>query len=1420
MGNNQVVRFFLVIGVLFWLFFFKAIDVQAQRQFTYPALTVENVGADQGFTQNSIFDIKQDSRGYIWIATPNGLFEFDGYSFRVIDNDPNADLNIAHNEVIKIEEDREGRLWILNRKGINCYVREQNKTIQYPLRELRAVTLVSMMPDRQVPNKVWLCTPENIGYIIINPETFSVEKIVYPLTNIVTNNKNQLRSIYQNSEGLIWLTKGNHLYKYSPESDDLVESENQIYVTDLLEDGFGRLYASYRKGLTRIKKTEDGEFELGTSETIIQLEPSIIEKGIQSLFLTKTGSIGFVVLGEGLGELNNIGEFDIFYNVFDQEDRFEHSVFHTSFLDNTGVLWLGTFREGLFKSQLKEKPFVTVTKEAYDKPGLTDNSVNQISGDDQGHIWASTYYGGVNHIQIDDRTVSFFDSFNSDIGMDPNGISFGLLYDDSETLWVGEPSGGVKRIWFDKNQKPVRHQVYNTNTIPLLKMGKVSTIDQDSLGVIWLGGNQGEGVIRIDKAPDGSLKFSSFDESLNQESINRVFRDREGYLWIGVVDKGVFRYKMDKNDQPVDKIHISAREQSKGALSDYNTHSFLQDKKGNIWVSSFGGGLVKIELPKEFNGAYKFNYFRKKDGLSNNAVYSLLMDAKGNIWMSTDNGICAFDPLEESFRKFNVLDGLQNVTFRKWSSWQDANGTMYFGGSNGFTYFHPKDVTPNNYKANIQITECFVSGEKTSTESFVHLKSKEELNKMNLMLNPDQTSISFEFSSMQFDNPDKCLYRYQLEGANQDWVEVSSENRVAYFPLLQDGNYSFKVMSTNSSGVWNDDYLQLNFTIAPYWYESRIAYLFYAILVLGTIYFLFYLQRKREQFKTEIKIEQLEKINLEEINKAKFSFFTNISHELKTPLTIISNVLDSTMSSLANESKGRKENIIIRKSTERMLRLVTQLLDFRKVESGHLPLVLEHADIISFVRELSVLFEIYSESQNIKFDFQSAIKEIKIDFDPDKIEKVLSNLLDNAVKYTAGESEIKIEVNEFKRQSAPSFIREIISVNEEYIKIQISDNGVGLPNGYEELIFDQFYQLKGAESYVKNRDGVGIGLAYSKTLVELHGGYIYAKSGEQSGASFCVLLPIRNQTILNGGQGITDVIEKSRKKYLIESESNEENALKEGLSQFKDVHLLVVEDNDEIRGFLKEYLSSKFKVHIAIHGVDGLEKARKLMPDLIITDVKMPEMDGYQFCEKLKQDDLTNHIPLIMLTANADQEHRLQGLKVGADSYIPKPFKMEHLLIRIEKLLELRHKLKSKYLSLAGSTDGNIEEADLREEDKKFIEDLQGLIDQNINEADFSVTVMEESMGLSRMQLYRKIRSITGLNSVEFVRHYRIKKAIDLMHSSNMRLSEIIYSLGFNSPSYFGKCFKGIYGKTPKQFMNEARSIRTTHTQEKSSKSK
>ncbi|TLX74315.1 response regulator [Labilibacter sediminis] len=1381
----------------FVIAFILSVNIFASDGSVYqlPEFNLESIGSDKGFSQNSIFDIYQDSKGYIWFGTPNGLFRYDGYEFVVFRNLPDEREGLLYNEVLKVEEDMQGKIWILNRKALSVYNPATNLFRHYRLPDLGIQTFTSFKIDKHNSNNIWLGTQKNISLLTFDPQSGDVVSIKSPLINFKRDARIKqlsVSNIFQDARGDIWLSANRMFLKLSQIDGDYKARiiSRDVFVDDFIQVSPDKYYMAANNRLHELYIKNDKT----TSRKIIYSHPNKLS--IDNLCIDPYGDVWAVIWGDGLLRIPMGGE-QIYYPVFKSEKRMTRADFSSAMIDRSGVLWFGSFRGGLFKTNLYSKKFYSL--DAYDNQHtlLTDNLVNQMSGDGKGHIWIGTYYGGLNSFHKDGRTLTSISSYQHTAESDP--VIFPVLYHQGKIFYGGKGNA----VYSSVVKEDGRMGKANALKLPLKQ---ASFFYSDSL-VIWTGSFIGGG-IAYNKNGQFELLFDSKSKKpiLEDISISALFRDDEGDMWIGTSNDGIYLAELDEDLSVKSLKSIKMPQEAQGADNN-SIFTFHQDDTGRMWIGTFGGGIISL-VKNSLKDKESFKFYRRADGLADDAVYAILEDEQGFLWISTDEGISKFDRDTEVFRNYNTADGFKNNTFRKWSSYQSKDGTLYFGGNMGLTFFKPNEIQDNPFLPQVDITRFKVEEEEAIHQAFVyHFDGKSD--QQPYVLKPNQNSFSFEFAALHFQSPEKNEYEYMLEGIDEGWKKTNVARRYAGYSFIKAGDYCFKVRVSNGDGKWSTKAVAMNIKILPHWYETWWAKLLFVAAILASIVGWMQYQKRRHELQNALKMERVERENTMKLNQTKLNFFTNISHEIKTPLTIISGILEHKINT-GQLIVEKRDFYVINKNTRRMLRLVSQLLDFRKINTGHMPLYWVKDNVVDFLNELYEPFEVYASKKNVELTFRSESKELAMVFDPDKLEKILSNLLSNALKHTPEGGAIAINVSKGLCAETPQWILKGLSgKSDDYITLKVTDTGAGISSDDLEHIFEQFYQSSPEKILTNTAEGVGIGLSFTKMLVELHKGNIFVTSELKKGSSFFVLLPLIQQGVdvdkYEGHEGlVSDVTERARQEYapddaFVLAPAEDIN----GEVIFYDQEILIVEDNDEIRKFVKEFLSPHYKIHEAKDGKEGLEKAISLMPDLIISDVMMPVMDGLEMCNQLKTQEKTNHIPIILLTANAHLEHRIEGLKCGADSYIPKPFNVEHLKVRIQKLLELRLTLKEKYVDLSG--DMQLKDLDINAADKEFLSQLEELIEENLSNSEYTVVDIENALGYSRMQLYRKVKSISGISAIEFMRNHRLKRSVDMMHSTNLRINEILFSVGFSTPSYYSKCFKARYGKTPGDFLREIR---------------
>ncbi|MDA9251119.1 ATP-binding protein, partial [Flavobacteriaceae bacterium] len=956
-----------------------------------------------------------------------------------------------------------------------------------------------------------------------------------------------------------------------------------------------------------------------------------------------------------------------------------------------------------------------------------------------------------------------------------------LLNDSKGNIWVGSSSGLSKIQLLSNSYKTETFKAFNPEKSSF--SFPVFAIEEDHLGAIWAG-YFGNGLLKL-TYNNNSKKYEYLSykndpentESLSNNTIRVITEDSYKNLWIGTA-LGLNKLKYNKDGSVVFDRFFNNKKDNNSLGNDHVLDVF-QSKNGNIYVGTFGGGLNEITILK--NNKYQFKRYTIKNGLPSDVVYHIEEDSSGNLWLMHIRGMSKLNLTTGKVSYFKNQSNLNEYEFRDNSMLKTSSGYIIGGTTTGFSFFDPDKLTENKTKAELVITDFKISNE--SVNIFEKKQGKVILDKNinqtdKIELSYNMNSFEFTFSSLHFSDPEKNKYKYILEGFDDKWYySIGNQRRFAAYTNVPAGEYTFKVYGSNSAGMWTDEPKKISVSIKNPWYLTTLSIFLFLILLVTVIYVF-----------VKIRLNQIRLEKSEEMNQMKLQFFTNVSHELRTPLALIVSPLEQIIRGNVNLKDQPKLNSIMYKNSNRLLKLINQLLDFRKAESGNLSLMVQNDDLVSFVRDVFTVFEEIALEKEIKFLFLSGEKEISAWFDNDKIEKILYNLLSNAFKFTPKGKSIKVSV-EIK--------------NKDYAIIKVIDYGIGIPEEELNSVFERFYQTRNKN--ISAQEGSGLGLAYIKHLVKIHNGEINIKSKLHEGTTCTVTIPISKTAYLK-----SSIIELQPQKYNFNYSTTGVNILKESqLLRGKLVEnitehstetplILIVEDNRELRDYMVDFLSNDFRVLTANNGKEGLDLAIKNIPNIIICDLMMPIMDGVEMCKTLKTDVNTSHIPVIILTAKSGIENEKEGLETGADEYLLKPFDVDLLKLRLNNILRTKQQWIQKFKTNSSSKPWKELSNKL---DQKFIEKSIEIVKKNLDNANFSVEQFALEIGMSRSALFLKLKSVTGQSSSEFIRTIRINNAAKLIRSMKYSISEIIYMVGFSDPKYFRTCFKKQFGMRPSEYL-------------------
>ncbi|MCW2120943.1 two-component regulator propeller domain-containing protein [Flavobacterium sp. 7A] len=1385
--------------------------IYSQKKNAFIHLTTEN-----GLSQSDVNTVFQDSHGFMWFGTHDGLNKYDGYNFTVYNPILNNDKSISSNLIWDIVDDVKGNLWIgTTGGGLNCFDTKTETFTQFKnkigdFNSISSNTISTLLRDKK--NRLWIATKNGVNMLDLN------KPISSPIFNHISINMSKMGSSFE----------GNIISCFLEDNKGNIFIGGPAGLFKLNHDNQGELFFQYidlggqlaNLGIRAMAQDDYGKFIFaGINGLYIQTNSDNLNKfdkihdGYFSNLLTTKG---YIWAGSPLGlyRFENSSEFTLPKEINFYTNDLKNPDFSLSkndikslFVDKAGMLWVGVNGGGVNKFDPNIKKFKHIKKDL-NPNSITNDKIRAIFEDSNGYLWIGTEGGGLNYSVKADAEYTNFKKINS-----PTAKVFALAeVQEGKTkklLIGGEFLYGLYSLDITNPNSISPNLAKPVDGINL----SVFSILVDSNKNVWIG-TYGKGISRwlATKTPGVYTKDILYENandpnSISSNIIRSIYEDKKGNIWFGTGD-GLC--ELDKSQVRLKKPRFTIYKNipnTPSSLSQNYILSLYQSQKGDLWVGTFGGGLNKL-IPSDGNSPVHFKNYTEEEGLPSNVIKGIQEDEFSNLWISTNKGLSRFNPKSERFKNYDVNDGLQSNEFSELSFYKRKNGEMLFGGVNGFNAFFPNQIKDNLIPSRTVLTSLSIFNKPIGTgdifdgrvilpESISTIKEIE--------LKYSENSFSIEFAALHYSAPRKNQFAYKLEGFNDDWVYTSFKNRLATYTNLSPGTYNLLVKSSNNDGVWNQSPTELTIIITPPFWRTNFAYFIYLLGIIGLLYLYRRFTIISSTQKHQLELEHLEKENHEEIHRLKLEFFTNISHEFRTPLTLIKGPLDYLISK--GETIGQKEVNdqygLMHKNTNYLLRLVNQLLDFRKMEYGKMNLNLSKSDIVTFLKEVGEPFQFLSHKKQISFEINASKDHILSWFDPDAVEKITNNLLSNAFKFTPENGIIKLDIFDGIDFIKPDFI-EFTLDQANFIVIQLKDSGPGVPAHRIQHIFERYYTEIDINNK-KNTKGTGIGLSFTKNLVELHQGFIHVKSDSENGTTFYVWLP-KNKEVFHENESLNfhEVFEANDFISQEDAESHAISVMDDiadqniSRSRSKLPVLLIVDDNADIRSFIKKGLGEKYYIYEAENGKIGLEMAKKHMPNIVITDLMMPIMDGIELCNQLKSTQETSHIPVIVLTAKTSQEKEIEGLKNGADAYIRKPFNLELLELKISNILKHREELRKRF-----NRDITLQpnEVTITSSDENFLKQAIDIVEKHMMDTEFSVEMLVKEMNISRSNLYLKIKELTGLSSSEFIRNIRLKRAVQLFEKSDYSVKEIMYMTGFNTASYFSKCFKKQFGVIPSKYI-------------------
>lgn len=1369
------------------------------------SLRFENLSTIDGLSSSTCVEIYQDSEGFLWFGTIDGLNRYDGYDFtiyRSVINDPHS---ISSNRINAITEDRQGRLWIGTGKGLNAFDKRSAKfyRINYGTGApgKAGSDLVHDLFFDAETNTLWTATQHGVYKVVLNevdpakPESLVFTHYVSKADDPHTLDNNEATSILKDHDRQIWIgTSGKYLNRYDAGNNRFERVPIGISNPDEL-DHIPR----------SILIDHDGDFWIGNNlsklivwnrKTNTFSTRTFLDKNVPIFHLYEDKEQRIWVASDGHGiyfidKVKGITE----HITHDPSNPSSISNNQPSKIleDNNGIIWIATYNTGVNKLSLSKSAFGHFFHEPGNSNSLSHKIAQSIIQDRAGRIWIGTDGGGLNMFEEKTGTFTHFKNIPGDAtSLSADKIVY-LCEGHDGTIWVCTWDSGLCGL--NPVTKKFTRYMHHAQDPFSIRQNSIWSAVEDNQHRLWVG-TQSTGLNLFDpatkrfyqyasNAQDSASLLNNFVVSLFIDSRNRLFAGTSGGLSMVDLSRLVTAF-------PEKLSFHNFREKS---LLGNRINSITEDRQGNIWVGS-DLGLNQLTADLKLQATYT-----TIDGLPNNLITGIREDDHGNIWITTKSGLSKFDPRTRKFKNFNTHDGLQGMEFQSKSIDKTSDGRILIGGINGFNIFDPEKVLGDSAHLKLLLTDFRISNRSVKAFDTVNRRVilRESISKTRaITLRYDEDYLSFDFLALNYNNPEKNRYACRMEGLDRDWNYVGNKRSISYSNLAP-GGYTFEVMGS-SDGTWDEaNKISLAISILPPPWKTWWAYTLYTIALLIAVWVAmrYYTRRVREEKEHEL-------------DQMKLMFFINVSHEFRTPLTLILNPIDKILSASSNTEEVRSSALTIQRSARRLLNLVNQLLDFRKTDLGKAPLETVHGDILQFSKDIFLLFNDLAEIKGINFRFESNVESLPAWFDPDKVEKILTNLLSNAIKFTDFGGEVTLSVTKILRQQRRG-ISGIFSERREddQVEFRIRDTGVGLKAEQRKQVFERFFHVDNSKT------GTGIGLNFTKSLVALHHGEIAVESEYGKGSTFIVRLPLNEKRSrkehthesafdLSHHNFDANAIKAVEYELAIASTAQEDDqgeAFHAGNGSDKKPVLLIVEDNRELRVHLKNELRNQFRIREAVNGADGLEKVLKHYPDIIISDIMMPEMDGFELCRKIKTEIETSHIPVVLLTARSLEEDRIEGYRTGADEYLPKPFNIHVLKARLKNLLESRQRLKEKFMTAGGVLPAR--DLTTNTLDEVFLDKVTKVILDNVSDPDFSLENLLEKVGISRSHFFRKISSLTGQNPSNFIRTVRLKYAAGLLVAQEHSIKEISYLAGFNSSAYFSKTFRELFGKTPQQYIED-----------------
>jgi len=1333
----------------------------------------KHLNTSDGLSQSSVISIEQDNLGRMWLGTRDGLNLYDGTGFRVFRTIVGDSTSISNSDILSIKQDTDGNIWIGTYNGLNKYDPIHDSFERYyHFNEKTSLSNNTIWDIEEVSNgEIWLGTSN--GLSVLNKSNNSFTN-VYENANDLINSlpSDYILSIEQANNGTIWIGTSKGFCK-------VVSNDNKfVFKTyspkDIEKDLFVQTITVCDENTLCVGTKNKGLFKFDLiSERFLPRDIINMDEDVRAVAAVGNGML-WVGSSDGVHLINNNDGLvrTIKYEP-NEENSLSHNYVKSIFKDKKGSIWVGSYYGGVDIWDASNTNFLNF-KESSGIKRLGHKVVSSIVDDAEGNLYLGTEGGGLTIFSNRINDVRYINTENNKV-LGSNNIKSLLI--DNQKLWIGTFNKGVKTYDITSNRFVTNLLTEELNT--LLSESGTYTIKKGIHNDIWFG-TFGQGLINYDTEKRTYVIFDSHkaeSKGLSSNRIRSLMVDKSSNVWVGT--QGGLNLLTYANGGYSEKRSTRFFYDSETGSGD-DILTIFQDARGTIWVGIRAKGLFR------FDGK-TFNQVPIRTTRQITSIYAILEDERNKLWMSSNQGLLKYNVTDDSFVVYTERDGLVGNEFSSGAALKQGSSRLYFGGPEGVSFFDSRAIVRNDFNPQVILTDLKVKNESVLVGDENEVLSRSMPFTKEIALDYDNANFSIDFTMPNFINPDGNQYQYRMVGLEENWTLTDQTS--ANYTIQKPGNYIFEVKGANNDKLWNTEPTTLKIVVRPAPWFSKWAFALYTLAILGALFGLIDIIRSRTKLKHKLQLEHLENERNRDINDAKLRFFTNVSHEFRTPLTLITGPLQQLLADYKGSSVVYKKLLVIESNANHLLQLINRLMDFRKLEHKKYMLESAEGNLIKFLKEIFLSFSEFAKGNNYEYKFVTDEEEVLVYYDRPKLEQVFYNLISNAFKYTPEGGEITIRVRNYNNQAV----------------IDVIDSGPGIPAKYEDKVFERFFEIP---DYVKGdtsqNTGTGIGLSIAKSIVDLHKGEISVLSNSKTGSTFRVALKLGKEHI-SEDEIITDFkFSDDVELYtsqLAKTPSTDMFLSSEQLAIDKERDLvLIVEDNVPLRNFIKDILKDTYNVIEAGNGKEALKKAVKYVPTLIVSDVIMPIMVGTELCARIKENIKTSHIPVILLTSRTSLLYKFEGLESGADDYISKPFNVKEFKLRIKNLIDSNKRLRTKFGDEQSFTPNEIVISSI---DEQLLKKALQIVEDNISNDQFDIITFSTELGVSRTLLFTKIKAWTNFTPNDFIQEIRMKRAAQLLEHGNLNISEVGYQVGFKNPKYFSKCFHKKFGLSPTAYIEK-----------------